>query len=107
STESTGAISATVAPHGVALLRVSRTRSPIAAPPSTAAALTGPTTLSANQPTTVAVSLTDNGPLPLLGAKLNLALDAPSVWTVKRTGRADFPVVGSGQTVTATYQVTA
>ena len=107
STESTGAISADVAPHGVALFKVTRTRLPIAAPPSAAAELSGLTTLTANQSTTVTVALTDNGPLPLLGAKLGLTTDSTSGWTVKSTSSTYFPVVGSGRTVRATYRITA
>jgi alpha-galactosidase len=63
--------------------------------------------MTADQPATVTVALTDNGPLPLLGAKLNLALSTPSSWVVKPTSPTFFPVVGSGRTVRATYQVTA
>jgi Alpha galactosidase A/Alpha galactosidase C-terminal beta sandwich domain/NPCBM-associated, NEW3 domain of alpha-galactosidase len=107
STESTGAISAAVAPHGVALFKVTKTRLPIAAPPSAAAAVDGVTTLSANQPATLTVTLTDNGPLPLLDAKLDLTLGAADGWTVKSTSPNSFPIVGSGRTVHATYQVTA
>jgi hypothetical protein len=104
-TESTGPVSATVDPHGVALFRITPTRNPIAAPPSTSIAQTGLGTVTAQQPTTATVSLTNNGPLPLLLAKLNLT--GPSGWTVKPTSQQLFVAVPSGKTVQTTYQVTA
>jgi hypothetical protein len=107
STESTGAISASLPSHGVALLKVTPTKLPIAAPPNVTAGVDGLTTLSANKPATVTVALTDNGPLPLLGVKLALTGLTPSDWILKSTSPTSFPVVGSGKTVRATYQITA
>ncbi len=104
-TETTGTISANVPSHGVALLRVALVKSPAAAAPAAALGLSGLGALSGGQPVTATESFTDNGPLPALGVRLGL--QAPSGWTVTATSRTLFPVVGSGQTVQATFKVVA
>ena len=82
STESTGPISVDVPSHGVALLRVIGVRNPAATE-----------------------SFTNNGPLPALGVRLGLRV--PSGWSRTAPTPASFVVVGSGQTVQATFTVTA
>jgi hypothetical protein len=105
STEATGTISADVPSHGVALLRIVPTRSPAAAPPSAALNLTGLSALAGGQPATATESFTNNGPLPALDVRLGLQV--PSGWSRSATTQASFATVGSGQTVQATFTVTA
>jgi hypothetical protein len=105
STETTGVISASVPSHGVALLRVSPLRNPLAAPPAATLNLTGLTTLSSGQPVTATESFTDNGAIPALGVKLGLQV--PSGWSAAAASPAFFPVVASGKTVQATFRVVA
>jgi hypothetical protein len=104
-TETTGAISATVPAHGVALYRVSVDNNPTQAPPNATLSLGGDTTLVAGQPGTVTESFTDNG--DLAAKQVQLALSAPSGWTVTPTSPTSFPAVETGQTVTARFAVTA
>jgi hypothetical protein len=105
STETTGTISEDVPSHGVALLRITPVRNPAAAPPSVALNLTGLSALSGGQPGTATESFTNNGPLPALGVRLGLQL--PSGWSQTATSPASFAAVASGQTVQATFSVTA
>lgn len=105
STESTGQIGATVASHGVALFKVTPTKNPLAAAPSTTVALSGLTTVTGGQAVTATASFTNNGPLPIILA--NVTVKAPAGWKLRATTPTVFPVVKSGQTVTVTYQVTA
>ncbi len=104
-TETTGAIGPNVAPHGVALYRVSPLSNPTTAPPNATFSLSGLSTVPSGQPVTATESFTDNGDLAAL--KVNLALKAPSGWTVKATSPTSFAAVETGQTVQATFQVTA
>jgi hypothetical protein len=105
STESAGTITADVPSDGVALLRVIPVRSPAAAPPSAALGLAGLGALSGGQAASATESFTNNGPLPALGVRLGLRL--PSGWSRTPTTPASFATVGSGQTVQATFTVTA
>jgi len=105
STESTSAISADVPSHGVALLRIIPVRNPAAAPPAAALNLTGLSALSGRQPVIATESFTNNGPLPALGVRLGLQV--PSGWSRTATTPGSFAAVGSGQTVQATFTVTA
>ncbi|HEY2521690.1 MAG TPA: NEW3 domain-containing protein [Streptosporangiaceae bacterium] len=104
-TETTGTISAAVPAHGVALVRVSPTRNPAAAPPAATLSLTGLTSLTSGQPVTATESFTDNGPLP--APLVRLGLQVPSGWSVTATSPTLFPLVGSGKTVHATFKVVA
>jgi hypothetical protein len=104
-TETTGTISAVVPSHGVALLRISPTSNPAAAPPAATLSLTGLTSLTSGQPVTATESFTDNGPLPAPGVRLGLQV--PSGWSVTATSATSFPVVASGKTVQATFRVVA
>jgi hypothetical protein len=104
-TETTGAISEVVPSHGVALLRVSPLSNPTAAPPAATVGLTGLGALTAGQPVTATESFTDNGDQAALRVKLSLS--APSGWSVTPTSPVSFAGVDSGQTVQATFQVTA
>ncbi len=82
-TETTGAISPNVPPHGVALYRVSPDKNPTQAPPNATLALTGLSTVTPGQPVTATESFTDNGDLAAL--RVNLNLQAPSGWSVTAT----------------------
>jgi hypothetical protein len=104
-TETTGAIGPNVAPHGVALYRVSPLHNPAQAPPNATFSLSGLSTIPAGQPVTATESFTDNGDLAALRVKL--ALNVPAGWTVTATSPSSFPAVETGQTVQATFRVTA
>jgi Alpha galactosidase A/Alpha galactosidase C-terminal beta sandwich domain/NPCBM-associated, NEW3 domain of alpha-galactosidase/Alpha-galactosidase, CBM13 domain len=104
-TETTGAIGPNVPPHGVALYRVSPLNNPTQAPPNATFSLSGLSVIQSSQPVTATESFTDNGDLAALRVKLALA--APSGWTVTATSPTSFPAVETGQTVQATFQVTA
>lgn len=111
-TETAGQISATVAPHSVVLLRVSRPGDVGATAPSTVlspAALTP--TAQASLPLVapgdtfpVTASFTDNGRLAVQNVKL--ALDAPAGWTVTAVGPATADRLKTGESITATWRVT-
>jgi Alpha galactosidase A/Alpha galactosidase C-terminal beta sandwich domain/NPCBM-associated, NEW3 domain of alpha-galactosidase len=101
-TETAGAISPNVPPHGVALYRVSPDDNPALAPPHTTLALAGPTTVTAGQPVTFTVSFTDNGDLP--AKKVALGLHAPATWSVTATSPTSFSAAETGQTVQTTFQ---
>jgi NPCBM-associated, NEW3 domain of alpha-galactosidase/Alpha galactosidase C-terminal beta sandwich domain len=105
STETTGTISAEVPSHGVALYRVSPLTNPTAAPPAATLELSGLSALSAGQPAAATESFTDNGDLAAL--RVSLGLQVPSGWQVQATSPTTFAAVDSGQTVTATFKVTA
>ena len=104
-TETTGAISAEVPSHGVALYRVTPLSSPTVAPPAATLGLSGLSTLAAGQPVTATESFTDNGDLAAL--RVNLGLRVPSGWSVTATSPTSFAGVDSGRTVQATFKVTA
>jgi hypothetical protein len=89
----------------VALLRIIPVRNPAAAPPAAALNLTGLSALSGRQPVIATESFTNNGPLPALGVRLGLQV--PSGWSRTATTPGSFAAVGSGQTVQATFTVTA
>jgi alpha galactosidase A-like protein/alpha galactosidase C-like protein/alpha-galactosidase-like protein len=103
--ETAGVIAADVAPHGVVLYRIHPTVLARLAPPSTTVAVTGLSTVDSGVPVTATESFTDNGLAPV--QHVRLALSAPAGWMVSPTTPTDFPVVGSGQTVQASFQVTA
>jgi hypothetical protein len=105
STETSGPISEDVPSHGVALLRITPVRSAAAAPPAAVLNVTGLGALSGGQPGTATESFTNDGPLPVLG--LTLGLQVPSGWSRTATSSTTFGQVGSGQTVQATFAVTA
>jgi hypothetical protein len=103
--ETTGTISAEVPAHGVVLYRVSPLTNPTAAPPAATLQLSGLSALTAGQPATATESFTDNGDLAAL--RVSLGLQVPSGWQVQATSPTTFAAVDSGQTVTATFKVTA
>jgi Alpha galactosidase A/Alpha-galactosidase, CBM13 domain/Alpha galactosidase C-terminal beta sandwich domain/NPCBM-associated, NEW3 domain of alpha-galactosidase len=104
-TETTGTISVEVPAHGVALYRVSPLNNPTAAPPAATLGLSGLSAMSGGQPVTATESFTDNGDLAAL--RVSLGLQVPSGWQVQATSPTTFAGVDSGQTVTATFKVTA
>ncbi len=104
-TETAGAISANVPPHGVALYRVSPDRNPAQAPPDGTMDLTGLATLTGGQPTTATETFTNNG--ELAAKRVTLGLQVPAGWTVTPTSATTFPAVQTGQSVRATFQVIA
>ena len=105
STETTGAISATVPSHGVAFYRVSALSNPTQAPPNATLAMSPLPNLTAGQPATATASFTDNG--DLAAKQVRLALQAPAGWAVTPTSPTSFAAVETGQTVQATFQVVA
>ncbi len=111
-TESAGRISASVAAHSVVLLRVSRHGDIENTPPSTvlSPATITPTAQAALPLVTpgdsfpVSVSFTDNGRLGVQNVKL--ALNVPAGWTATAVGGASAGRLGTGQSITAHWQVT-
>jgi hypothetical protein len=104
-TETAGDIATSVPPHGVALYRISTDYNPTQAPPNATFTLHGPGTITAGTPGTVTASFTDNG--DLAAKQVQISVNAPSGWTVTPAGATSFPAVETGQTVTATFDVTA
>jgi hypothetical protein len=105
-TESAGVISATVPSHGVALYRITPINNTIVAPPSTTLDVSGLSgTLTPGAAATATLSFTDNGVLPAQHPKITLS--APSGWTVTPISAKLPGAVESGQTVQATFRVTA
>ncbi|WP_194911147.1 NPCBM/NEW2 domain-containing protein [Catenulispora rubra] len=112
-TESAGTIAATVAPHGVILLRVSRHGDPATTAPST---VLSPATLTPTAQAAlplvapgasfpVSATFTDNGRLPIQDVTLTLAV--PAGWTATPTGSVTASRLKSGQSMAASWQVTA
>jgi Alpha galactosidase A/NPCBM-associated, NEW3 domain of alpha-galactosidase/Alpha galactosidase C-terminal beta sandwich domain/Carbohydrate binding module (family 35) len=104
-TETGSTIAADVAPHGVALLRITPTRHPGLVPPATAISLTGPAALIGGQPATITETFADHGVQPV--QHVRLTLPAPSGWTVTPSSPTSFASVAAGQTAQATFAVTA
>jgi hypothetical protein len=103
--ETGSTIAADVPSHGVALFRITATRHPALAPPSTTISLAGPATLAGGQPGTVTETFADNGVRPVSGVRLSLS--APAGWTVTASSATTFASVGPGQAAQATFAVTA
>ncbi|MEY9863369.1 alpha-galactosidase [Catenulispora sp. GAS73] len=112
-TESAGTIAATVAPHGVVLLRVSRHGDPATMAPST---VLSPATLTPTAQAAlplvapgasfpVSATFTDNGRLPVQDVLLTLAV--PAGWTATPTGPVTASQLKSGQSMAASWQVAA
>jgi alpha-galactosidase len=104
-TETAGVISANVPAHGVALYRVTATGNPTQSPPSALAGLSGLSSMIGGQPATATVTLTDNGVLPILLARVSL--HAPQGWSVRPTTKTTFAVIPSGRSVQAKFAVIA
>jgi alpha-galactosidase len=104
-TETAGAISASVAPHQTVMYRVSPIDNPSRVPPNVTLDIGGLSTLTAGTPGSATESFTDSGVLPAQHVRLNLS--APSGWTVQPTSATSFGAVESGQTVQATFRVVA
>lgn len=111
-TESAGTIAATVAPHGVVLLRVSRNGDPATTAPST---VLSPATLTPTAQASLplvapgdsfpaSATFTDNGRAPVSNVKLTLGV--PAGWTVTPVSAASTGHLKSGQSVVAKWQVT-
>ncbi|HTW05708.1 MAG TPA: lamin tail domain-containing protein [Streptosporangiaceae bacterium] len=103
--ETAGAISASVPPEGVAYYRITPLPGPSSVPPSTTVNLSGMSTLTAGQPATATETFTNHGTQP--ARSVNLSLSAPSGWSSTATSRTVWSAVASGQTVKATFSVTA
>jgi hypothetical protein len=103
--ETAGAISANVPPEGVAFYRITPLPAPRSAPPSTTLNLSGMSTLTAGEAATATETFTNNGAQP--ARSVNLSLAAPSGWSSTATSSTMWPKVVSGQTVQATFSITA
>lgn len=103
--ETAGTISANVPPKGVAFYRITPLSGPRSAPPSTTLNLSGMSTLTAGQAATATATFTNDGTKP--ARSVSLSLSAPSGWSSTATSPTTWPSVASGQTVQATFSVTA
>jgi hypothetical protein len=104
-TESGPDISADVAPHGVALFRISPAAHPALLPPATTVSVSGSAALTGGQPVTFTETIADNGVDPVQNVRLSLP--APSGWTVTPSSKTTFGSVAGGHTAAATFAVTA
>jgi hypothetical protein len=104
-TETTGTLSASVAPHGVALLRITPENSKQSVPPNTTVALSAPASATPGTPFTATATVADNGLNSVSNVKITL--NAPTAWKVKPTAPNQFATLKTGQTATATFAVTA
>ncbi len=111
-TETAGAISATVPGHSVVLLRVSRAAAiGGTAPSTTLSPATITPTAQAQLPLVapgdtfpVTATFTDNGRSPIVNAKLTLNL--PAGWTAKSGAPTAASRLGTGQSLSGAWQVT-
>jgi hypothetical protein len=103
--ETAGAVSANVPPEGVAFYRITPLSGPGPAAPSTTVNLSGMSTLTAGSAATATATFTNNDARPARSVNLNLSV--PSGWSSAATSPATWPDVASGQTVRATFSVTA
>jgi hypothetical protein len=104
-TETGSTIAADVAPHGVALFRITPAHHPGLLPPATTISLTGPAALIGGQPATITETFADNGVQPVQHVRLTLPV--PSGWTVTSSSSTSFASVAAGQTAQAAFAVTA
>jgi hypothetical protein len=104
-TETTGALSPSVASHGVALLRITPEKTKQDVAPATGFAVAAPASATPGTPVTATATFTNNGLNPVTDVRVSLA--APTGWTVRATSPNQFVTVKKGQTATVTYQVTA
>ena len=103
-TETAGVIEANVPSDGVALFQVSPVSDANLFPPSVTLDVNAPAELSAETPTPVTASLTNNGVQTVSVARVGLV--ASSGWTVT-PHVANLGRVAGGQTGSATFEVTA
>lgn len=106
-TETTGAIAATLAPHQAVMYRVAPApAAPGSYPPHTRVQ-TSPDTawLVAGHSTTVTVTLANDGRSAVTNVSLSLA--APQGWSAAATSPTAFDDVASGESASATFRVTA
>jgi hypothetical protein len=103
--ETAGTISANVPPEGVAYYRITPEPGQHAGAPSTTVDLSGISTLTAGTPATATATFTNNGTQP--ARSVNLGLAVPSGWSSAATSPDTWASVASGQTVSATFNVTA
>jgi hypothetical protein len=104
-TETTGALSPSVASHGVALLRITPEKTKQDVAPATGFAVAAPANATPGTPVTATATFADDGLNPVTGVKVTLT--GPTGWTIKATSPNQFVTVKKGQTATVTYQVTA
>jgi hypothetical protein len=106
-TSTSGAtIAADVPAEGVALYAITpQAQGAATAAPSTALALSGAARLVAGKPQTVTAAYTNNGTAP--AGAVNLGLSTPAGWTVTPTSCPIAGAIAPGQTVSATFTVTA
>jgi hypothetical protein len=103
--ETAGPVSASVPPEGVALYRITPLSGGSSVPPSTTVSLGGLSALTAGQATAGTATFTNNGAHP--ARSVNLSLSAPAGWSATATSQTAWRRVASGQTVQASFSVTA
>jgi Alpha galactosidase A/NPCBM-associated, NEW3 domain of alpha-galactosidase/Alpha galactosidase C-terminal beta sandwich domain len=101
-----GSLAAAVPAHGAALLRVRPWNTDRAtARPQTGLNVTAPGTLATGQGTVAAADFTNWGATPV--ARVHVALTVPEGWAAAPLSPTSFASVAPGETVRATYRVTA
>jgi hypothetical protein len=104
-TETTGTLSPSVAPHGVALLRITPEKGKQNVPPATGFSLSAPASATPGQPVTATAAFADYGLNPVTDVRISLSV--PDGWKAKATSPNQFVQLKRGQTATTTYQVSA
>ena len=104
-TETAGAIAAAVPSQGVAFYRVTPTGNAAQAPPATELTMSGPTTFAPGQKANVTETFLNTGVQSATGVQLSLA--APAGWAVTPASSPSFTSVATGQSISATFSVTA
>jgi len=104
-TETAGAINATVPAHSVVMYRVSAGKVGSNVGPSVTLNESSVDGAAPGKPLTVTQTFTNNGRTTVKQADLKLT--APTGWSVTATGPTRFTGIGTGRTVTAKFTVTA
>jgi len=103
-TESSGVISAAVAPHATVMYRVAAATGPGAYAPSVSLLSTAPQQATAGQSTTVTTTFTNNGRAV---SSVRLGLKVPAGWSVKPLTKTQFGRTPTGHEAIAAFSVTA
>ncbi|WP_445525931.1 NPCBM/NEW2 domain-containing protein [Streptomyces cyslabdanicus] len=105
SSNTAGAISATVPAHGTVLVRVFADRHWAANPPAVELGLDGVPLLEASKPVTLTTTVTDLGRTP--ATQVSVSLTGPKGWTVRAESASRAPSVPTGKALRTRWTVIA